>query len=1163
MKLEKIKLVGFKSFPDQVTIDILSNVTAIVGPNGCGKSNIVDAVSWALGHDAREVRAAYADDVIFSGTSARKAMGLAAVELLFDNTDNTAGGQYASYNQISIRRNVDRNRESRYFINNTRCRRRDIHDIFANTGLGTHGYAIIEQGMISRIIEAKPDEMRLYIEEVAGISKYRDRKRDAEIRMRHTHENLARVRDIREEIDKQLRKLKRQAGDAKRFQKLKNEQHELSIRVLILEYRQYDEQRLHHERQLSELRLKLESNQTEITSSETQMQELRLAQDEWNEKLNQTRERFYALNAEIAGVEQDIATRRKNAEQLSQEQEAIEQAMQKCDARDQAQEQRQVQLQQKLQTAEQDIVRANDKMAAYQRQLNHAEQEQSKLRSEWDSHHSSGKEVLDNVKVYRVKIDYCAKELDNIQSRMSEITERRAAIQPNTKKAKLAQEQNELQTLQRILSAHEQGIRDLIDEATQLQFQIDGTLKDTHEASIHVQNLRGRLASLKALQEEATEQVPEGFTDWLQKNNLSDVKKVVDYLEVEVGWEKAVEQVLGYMLSGMEVGMLDTYIKTSSEIKAGRLMMIESSTPPADIPQDSLATKIKNSTAIQVLLAHVYIADGLESAMQRRSRLASHESLITAAGLWLGKHWMQLHRNYEQNGMLSRRREIEQLQIEITTADKKVNDLQMQTSSLRDLLQGCEEAREQIRLKLQTCMNDISDIKLQMQQTEIKIKQENDLMQNLDNELSRLSERETNMHKQSDALQKDYEQATVLASGHDSSGSALEQKRLASEATVAETRNQISEQQRQLHEIEIEQQSLITELKGLDEASEQNRQQHTDLIHRREAMHEATQNSREPIAQRQAEIQGLINQREELEATISECNTTLKEDQSQIRELEAQHKSLHEVRENMQAQHQQLHGSHQAAVVRCNDLRQKLSEVDSAPEQFVDSEEAEDVTQARDTLEKVEQKISRMGSINLIAIEEFEELSERKSYLDDQNQDLVSALESIQQAINKIDRESKEKFKNTFEQINDKLYAIFKRLFNGGYARLELIEQNWLESGVSIMVYPPGKKLSSIRLLSGGEKALSALAVVFAIFELRPAPFCILDEVDAPLDENNILNFCRLINDMSEKVQFMIITHSRLTMESVNALVGVTMAEPGISRLVSVNVEEAVQIVSG
>ena len=265
----------------------------------------------------------------------------------------------------------------------------------------------------------------------------------------------------------------------------------------------------------------------------------------------------------------------------------------------------------------------------------------------------------------------------------------------------------------------------------------------------------------------------------------------------------------------------------------------------------------------------------------------------------------------------------------------------------------------------------------------------------------------------------------------------------------------------------------------------------------------------------------------------------------------------------MQAQHEQLHGSHQTAVVRCSDLRKKLSDVDSAPEQLVDTEAAEDITQVRADLEKVEQKISRMGSINLIAIEEFEELSERKSYLDDQNQDLVSALESIRQAISKIDRESKEKFKNTFEQINDKLGAIFKRLFNGGYARLELVEQNWLESGVSIMVYPPGKKLSSIRLLSGGEKALSALAVVFAIFELRPAPFCILDEVDAPLDENNILNFCKLIDDMSEKVQFMVVTHSRLTMESVNALIGVTMAEPGVSRLVSVNVEEAVQMASG
>ena len=1163
MKLEKIKLVGFKSFPDQVTIDILSNVTAVVGPNGCGKSNIVDAVSWALGHDAREMRAAYADDVIFSGTGGRRAMGLASVELLFDNADNTAGGQYASYNQISIRRSVDRSRESKYFINNTRCRRRDIHDMFANTGLGTHGYAIIEQGMISRIIEAKPDEMRLYIEEVAGIAKYRDRKRDAEIRMRHTRENLARVRDILDEIDKQLRKLKRQAGDAERFKRLKEQRHELSIRVLALEYRQYDEQRRHYEKQLSELRLKLESNQTKITAAETQTQKLRLAQDEWNEKLNKTNESFYALNAEIAGIEQDIANRRKNLEQLSQEQEAIEQAVQKCEARDETQQQRRSQLRQKLRTVKQAISRANEKMEAYRQQLSEAEQKQSQLRSEWDSHHSSGKEVLDNVEVYRVKIDYCVAELNSIQNRKSEITEYQATIQPHDAKTQLAQESHELQTLEQTLSLHEQSIQDHNSAAAQLQSQVDDTLKDTHEAGIYVQDLRGRLASLIALQEEASEQAPEDLTNWLHKHNLSDVKKVVDHLEVEAGWEKAVEQVLGYMLSGMEVDALDNYIKISPEIKAGRLTMIESATPSADITQDSLAIKIKNSATIQSLLAHIYIADDLHLAMQRRAQLAPYESLVTAEGLWLGKHWMQLHRNYEQNGILSRRREIEQLQSEIATADKKVNDLHAQTESLRDRLQVCEQVREQIRLKFQTCMNDISDIKLQMQQTEIKIKQDNDLMQNLDNELTRLSERETNMQKQHDILQKDCEQATALASGHDSSSSALEQQRVESEEAVVATRNQISEQQRQLHEIEIEQHSFITELKGLDEATEQNRQQRTDLMHRRKAMYEALQKSREPISQQQVEIQGLINQRDEFEATISECNTTIKDRQSRIHELEMQHKSLHEARENMQSQRQQLHGSHQAAAARCSDLRQKLSDVDSAPEQLVDGKEAEDLTQVRADLEKVEQKISRMGSINLIAIEEFEELRARKSYLDNQNQDLVSALESIQKAIDKIDHESKEKFKDTFEQINDKLNIIFNRLFNGGYARLELVEKNWLEGGVSIMVYPPGKKLSSMRLLSGGEKALSALAVVFAIFELRPAPFCILDEVDAPLDENNILNFCKLINDMSEKVQFMIITHSRLTMESVNTLIGVTMAEPGISRLVSVNIEEAAQIANG
>ncbi|MBC6414362.1 MAG: chromosome segregation protein SMC [Chromatiales bacterium] len=1160
MKLEKIKLVGFKSFPDQVTIDIVSNMTAIVGPNGCGKSNIVDAVNWALGHDAREVRAAYADDVIFSGTGERKALGLAAIELLFDNSDNTGGGKYATYNEISIRRSVDRSRESKYYINNTRCRRRDIHDIFADTGLGPNGYAIIEQGMISRLIEAKPDEMRLYIEEVAGISKYRERKRDAELRMRHTRDNLARVRDIGEELDKQLGKLKRQAKDAERFKDLKANQQKLTIRVLALEYKQHEEQSLHYAEKLSELRLKQDSNQTEMTTLETRIQALRLSQDEWNDKLNQTRENFYALNAEIAGIEQDIANRRKSAEQLSAEQTAIEQAIQRCETRDSEQQQRHSQLQYKLQDIEQAIVKAQQKMTSYEQQLESAERKQTQLRFEWDSHHTSGKKALDNVEVYRVKIDYCLKELDNIKVHRQAITQRKAAIQPDATKAQLRQKEQQLQTLQQAFSQHEQRLQEHPQQMAQLQSQIDNAMKETHAASVLVQDLHGKLASLKALQEEEIRQVPGDFNDWLQKHNLQNATKIADYLEVDEGWEQVVEQVLGYMLNSVEVEALDSYIEASATITAGRLAMLESAESASKMRADSLAHKIKNSATIKALLANIYIVDHAQQAMQQRSQLADHESLVTSDGLWVAKHWLRLQRNHEQSGALSRRREIEQLQSEIAIAEERVAARQADTTSLRTRLQSCEEQRGQIQLQLSRSMNEISDLKLHIQQDTIKIKQQDDLIRDLDKELTQLSERESTIQGQHDALQKDYQRASASASGHDSSGSALEQQRIASEEAVAETRSDLAEQQQQLHQIEIEQHSLTTELKGLDEAIEQGRQQHADLIHRHRSMQKASQSSSNPIVQRQAEIASLINKRETIEATISQCNQTLKDNQSTIQEFETRYKLLNEAKEDMHAEREQLHGTHQAEVARCSDLRDKLAEYDFVFDQPDGNEVQQDLTQVRTDLEKIERKISRMGSINLIAIEEFEELKERKEYLDSQNQDLVSALETLAQAINKIDRESKEKFKHTFEQINDKLSTLFKRLFKGGYARLELVEQNWLESGVSIMVSPPGKKLSSIRLLSGGEKALAALAVIFAIFELRPAPFCILDEVDAPLDENNILNFCTLIKDLSNRVQFMIITHSRLTMENVDSLIGVTMAEPGVSRLVSVNVEEAAQM---
>lgn len=1163
MKLEKIKLAGFKSFPDPVTVEIPTDMTAIVGPNGCGKSNIVDAVNWVMGQGARDVRASTLEDVIFNGTSARKPLGLASVELLFNNSDNSLGGQYASYNQIAIRRTVDRSRDSKYFINNTRCRRRDIFDLFAGTGLGSHNYAIIEQGMISRLIEAKPEEIRLYLEEAAGISKYRERKRDAEVRIRHTRENLERVKDICEELDKQLQKLKRQARDAKKFKELKDQQHKLSAQLLALEYRQHDQQRSLYTEQMSQIRIKIEHNQSQLTAAETETQKQRLQHDEWNEKLNQAREQFYAVNAEISSAEQDIQNRRKSVAQMAEEKRLIEEAIEKCLQRASAQQQKQTQAQQKLQQTEQTIAQASDALTQQQQQLAVAEHKQTELAQQWASYHSDTQDLSGSIEVSKVKIDYCLKELENIAQHKQEIEQRERSLNVPERSAQLEQDRHKAEELKHTLEAYEKQGGEKARQLAQLRDELDQMLQQTHQAALRVQDLTGALASLKALQEEELKQGQESLSGWLQTHQLDKAAKVAEQLHVRSGWERAVEIVLGFFIESIEVDALEPYISATKEVKVGSVTMLERA-PHSELKPHALAQQIKSDSGVKSLLAHIYTVDSLDEAMRRRTQLAEYESFVTKEGAWVGRHWLRVAQASDDSGVLSRRKKITGLETQIKEAEYAVSELHNKADTLRAQLKTAESELAQTHQKQQQVMQHYADVKLEVQQAEVRAKHGLELSAELERELEQLNGRAKDIEEQHNELQQAYESAVASASGHDSSRSELEQQRITSEKEVAELRGQLSQQQQKLHFLEIEKSTLTVELSGLADSLEQNELQHSELEQRRAAIDTAAHSSSEPIEQVQVKIEELIEKRDTFERDIGDCNASIAQTQATVDTLEARAKSYNELKETLQAEREQTHGALQVTKTRCEDLQHQLAQTDFGLEELnAELNEQQSIEQTRMELEKAEKRIGRLGAINLIAVEEFNELSERKQYLDTQHDDLSSALETLQQAIVKIDRESKEKFKSTFGNINSKLTNVFTRLFGGGQARLELLESNWLESGVAIMVQPPGKKLTSIRLLSGGEKALAALAVVFSIFELNPAPFCMLDEVDAPLDESNILRFCELLKDMSNRVQFVIITHSRLTMERVDCLVGITMGEAGVSRLVAVNVAEAARMASG
>ncbi|MDD9869533.1 MAG: chromosome segregation protein SMC [Gammaproteobacteria bacterium] len=1162
MKLTKIKLTGFKSFADPTAIEIAGDMTGVVGPNGCGKSNIVDAVRWVMGHTARNIRAANLQDVIFSGTRSRKPVGQASVELIFDNADGSFGGQYAAYGEISVKRIADRSQESKYFINNTRCRRRDVSDLFFGTGLGGQSYALVQQGMIARIIEARPEEMRLYLEEAAGISKYHERKRDTEVRMRHTRDNLDRVLDHREEVAKQVEKLKRQARGAERFSELKRLKEQLEARVALLEFRRHDSERAACDRRVSGLRLELDANQADLRGVEARTGEQRAAHDGQNQALNDAREKFYRLNADISGIEQDIAHRRKNAEQIRREESAVALAMDKCRDRIGEQESRLAADNARLDESQSAAAAARDEVARLEAALQQAEQQLAQAGREWERHHSDGRQSLEAAEVGRVKLEYCDRELEDIAHAAHEVAGRRAALDLPALEAQCSESAQLQARREREAADCGREYDRLAAAVAAVRDQLHQQQGLLHEEQVGLQDMRGRLASLEALQQAGLGRDRQAFTEWRQRHGLDDAAQMVAKIEVNDGWESAVELVLEAFLEGVEVASLDDHAGHAGQIDSGRLVMFERGSQENRADKPSLADQVRADAGVLALLRCVYPADDLAQALARRSQLADHESFITRDGVWVGRHWMQLRKDAdEQGGVLVRRKTMEQLTADIEVAGRKAAELRQELDSVRRKLAQDETQLEEVQGRRAGLLERATDAGGDLHRRKAKLRHGQELLAELEQQEQRLSQRREAAQTQRRELLKAHEEALASTSDYDSGRADLQRRRADGEQQVADARAGLHDARQRLHELEVGRQSLAAGLEGVVENIAQTRQQYAELEQRAASMKRVAADSQHPIQERQDELQGLVNERALCEQAVRAGNEELEAVQAKIRELENRHKELEAAREALQQRHEQARMEEQASRIRCEDWQKKIGECRWTREQ-IESEldPAATLESCREELEAVERRIHRLGAINLAAAEEYREESERKEYLDSQCEDLTTALETLDAAIARIDRVSREKFKSTFENINNRLEDVFSRLFGGGQAYLQLNENDWLKGGVSIMVRPPGKRLSSINLLSGGEKALAAMAVVFSIFELRPAPFCVLDEVDAPLDETNVLRFCELLKDMKDRVQFIVITHNRLTMENMACLVGVTMGEPGVSRLVSVNIEEAAQM---
>jgi len=1160
MRLKCIKLAGFKSFVDPTTVTFPSNMAAVVGPNGCGKSNIIDAVRWVMGESsAKNLRGESMTDVIFNGSNTRKPVTQASIELIFDNSDGTLVGEYAGYNEISIRRRVTRDSQNTYFLNGTKCRRRDITDIFLGTGLGPRSYSIIEQGMISKLIEAKPEDLRNFIEEAAGISKYKERRRETENRIRRTHENLARLTDLREELERQLDRLHRQAQAAEKYQEYKAEERQLKAQLTALRWQALNEQVGQREAVIGNQEVSFEALVAEQRNADASIERLRDGHHELSERFNLVQGRFYSVGGDIARVEQSIQHGQQRLRQLQDDLREAERARLETESHLGHDRTLLATLGEELAMLEpeQELTAAAAEEAAAA--LEESESAMHGWQEQWDAFNQRSAEPRRQAEVQQSRIQQLEQSLERLAERQRRLADERQQLAADPEDAailalseQIAASELSLEDLQIVEEQQAERLQQLrsdLQEAGQAQQQAQGEL----------QRLNGRLASLEALQQAALDP-GKGAGDWLREQHLSERPRLAEGLRVEAGWELAVETVLG---ADLQAVLLDNFSGLDfAGLGQGDLRLVSPGTGGGR-GGGTLLVKVEATIVQGPRLARVKTGETHEYALAARASLGEGDSLVSRDGYWVGQHFLRVRRASEaESGVLARGQEIERLGLEREEREAALALLDERLLALREAQGQQEELREQQRRQSQEHARRLGELKAQLSAGQAKVEQLTLRRQRLDSELLELTEQraleheqlgESRLHLQDalDAMAIDTEQREQLMASRDALRERLDR-----------VRQEARQHKDHAHQLAVRLGSLKAQHDSTRQALERLESQAERLHEKREQLNLNLEEGEAPLEELRLKLEELLDKRMGVEDELKLARLALEDADRELRDAEKRRTQAEQQAQLLRGQLEQQRMEWQSLTVRRKALQDQLLEDNYDLHGVLATLPAEASENAwEEELERLAARIQRLGPINLAAIDEYQQQSERKRYLDAQNADLVEALDTLENVIRKIDKETRNRFKETFDQINGGLQALFPKVFGGGNAYLELTGEDLLDTGVTIMARPPGKKNSTIHLLSGGEKALTALALVFAIFQLNPAPFCMLDEVDAPLDDANVGRYARLVKEMSEKVQFIYITHNKIAMEMADQLMGVTMHEPGCSRLVAVDVEEALAMV--
>ncbi len=1159
MRLKSIKLAGFKSFVDPTSVNFPSNMCAVVGPNGCGKSNVIDAVRWVMGESsAKNLRGESMADVIFNGSVNRQPVGQASIELVFDNSEGRVGGEYASYAEISTRRQVTRDGQSDYFLNGTRCRRRDITDIFLGTGLGPRSYAIIEQGMISRLIESKPEELRVFLEEAAGISKYKERRKETESRMRRTLENLERLTDLRDELARQLQHLQRQAQAAEKYTEFKAEERELKAQLLALQCQALDGQIKTATHAIGELEVKLEGIHSEHQHVDTAIEQHRVDHSDRTDDFNKVQATYYQLGSEVARIEQTIKHQQERGRQLQDDLAQTTSNLVEAESHLGEDRGKLAGWETEMATLSPQMERLHALEAASAEALLEAEEAMHEWQHQWDEFNQHAAEPRQQAEVQQSRIQHLEQVLQRLQARTRQLEQEKQGLETGPVDTEADELGEQLAEIELTMAEHERDSESLVEKVASNRDARTRLSADLNQVRSSLQQMRGRSASLEALQQAALQDSSRSVGMWLEAHQLSDKSRLLETMQVDDGWQLAVETVLGDYLQAVcvdDIGALGDFL---GSFEQGNLLLVE---PAAgDAPSsDYLSGKVQSGGRADGLLAGIRAAQDLTQALQLRAALAPHESVITRDGIWMGRSWLRVARVTDSDGgVIQRQEELESLVSRIEAEQQREAQLSDELRDCEDALKALEQQRQECQRALQACTRQHAETSArvsahQAKAEQIKLRNErvnaeiDEARAQFQHEQAAVSSARSVLAECIERMETDSRRREELLSNRDQI-----------RGTLDSARQKAREDKDAAHQVAMRHQSLDTQLSAVRETIERTDKQVTQLRERQESLSAALRESDDPLPGLREELEQQLGLRLESEGELSAARQLVADVEHQLREAEQKRAAIEQRAETVRGELERQRIANQTLQVERNSLNRQLQQEKHDLEAVLSAmPEGANEPEWQNALERVANRIARLGPINLAAIDEYNQQSERKNYLDTQNEDLVTALDTLESAIRKIDKETRNRFRDTFEKVNSGLQELFPRVFGGGSAYLEMTGDDLLDTGITIMARPPGKKNATIHLLSGGEKALTAIALVFSIFQLNPAPFCILDEVDAPLDDANTGRYARLVKEMSEKVQFIYITHNKISMEFADQLMGVTMHEPGVSRLVSVDVEEA------